>query len=55
MENAMLVRTDKGKITVIINKDQYTKKVHNFLTENSFHNLTKDPTNRDYKHLLKLL
>jgi hypothetical protein len=55
MENAMLVRTDKGKITVIINKDEYTKKVHNFLKENSFHNLTKDPTNRDHKHLLKVL
>jgi hypothetical protein len=55
MENTMIVRADKGKTTVIINKDEYTKKVHNFLTENSFHNLPQDPTNRDHKHLLKVL
>jgi hypothetical protein len=49
------IRADKGKTVVIIDTDEYTKKVHNFLTENNFHTLPKDPTNRDHKHLLKIL
>jgi hypothetical protein len=50
----MIVWADKGKTIVIIDTDEYTKKVHDFLTENNFHTLPKDPTNRDHK-LLKIL
>ena len=49
--NVMIVRADKGKTIVIINTDEYNKKVHNFLTENNFHTLQNDPTNKDHKHL----
>jgi len=51
----MIVRADKSKTIIIINTDEYTKKVHNFLTENNFHTLQNDPTNRDHKLLKKIL
>jgi uncharacterized SAM-dependent methyltransferase len=41
MENAMIVHADKGKTVVIINSDEYSKKVHIFLTENNFHTIKK--------------
>jgi hypothetical protein len=53
-ENAMIVRADKGKTMVIINSDEYSKKVHTFLTENNFHTLQENPT-KDHKQLLKTL
>jgi len=31
----MLVQADKGRATVIIYKEHYTTKIHNFLTENN--------------------
>jgi hypothetical protein len=34
IENAMIAKTDKGKTTVIIYKDEYAEKIHTFLTEN---------------------
>jgi hypothetical protein len=46
-DKAMTVRADKG--------NEYTKKVQNFLTENNFHTLQNDPTNRDHKLLQKIL
>jgi hypothetical protein len=42
MENAILVPTDKGKTIVIIHLDDYSKKVHNFLTKNKFQTLKKN-------------
>ena len=33
-ENAIVVKVDKGKTTVIIYSDDYSEKVHIFLTEN---------------------
>jgi hypothetical protein len=33
-ENAITVKADKGKTTIIIYSDDYSKKLHNFLTEN---------------------
>jgi len=54
-EKAMIVRVDKGRTIMIINTDEYTRKVQNFFTENNFHGLHKDPTKRDHKILQKLL
>jgi hypothetical protein len=34
---------------------EYTNKVHNFLTENNFQKLSKDPTTEDNKQLLKIM
>jgi len=47
----MIARANKGKTIIIINTDEYTKKVQNFLTENNFHTLQNNPTNRDHKIL----
>jgi hypothetical protein len=55
MENAILVPADKGKTTVIIYLDDYSKKVHNFLTENKFQTLQKTPTDKYQKLILKTL
>jgi hypothetical protein len=35
--------------------DEYTEKVNSFLTHNNFQKLTKDPTNKYHKHLLKTM
>jgi len=54
-ENAMLVQAEKGKTTVIVNSDEYSKKVHTFLTDNKFHLLQKDSTNKYQKLVQKTL
>ena len=36
-ENAMIAQADKGKTTVIMYTQDYTDKVHAFLSENNFH------------------
>jgi hypothetical protein len=51
----MIARADKGKTIIIINTDEYTKKVESFLTENDFHTLQNNPTNKDQKLLHKIL
>jgi hypothetical protein len=43
-ENAIMVPADKGKTTVIIYSDNYSNKVHAFLTENKFKTLQKKPS-----------
>ena len=53
--NAMLAQADKGRTTVIIYKEQYTNKIHNFLTENNIQPLHKNPINRDRKHIQEIL
>jgi hypothetical protein len=40
---------------ILYYSDEYTKKVHTFLTENNFHALQKYPTDKDQKRLLKIL
>ena len=42
--NLTLVRADKTKAIVIINKDRLKDKVHNFIKENHMNLLNKDPT-----------
>jgi hypothetical protein len=51
----MIARADKGKTTVIMYTQDYTKKVHNFLSENNFHALPNNPTHKDNKSIHKAL
>jgi hypothetical protein len=51
----MIVKADKGKTTVITKTDEYTNKVHNFLTKNNFHKFPQDPTKQDHQGLLKIM
>jgi len=53
--NATVVKTDKGKTCIIIYTDEYNKIVHNFLTENNFQKLQKDPTDKYQKLITKTL
>jgi len=43
-ENAIITRVDKGK--TIVNSNEYSEKVHFFLTVSNFNILTKDPTEK---------
>jgi len=45
-EKAIITETDKGKTIVIINSNEYSEKVHSFLTANNFNILTKDQTEK---------
>jgi len=49
MENAIIIKTDKGKTSVIIYSDDYAKKIYTFLSDNKFRMFKKIPlinTNR---------
>ena len=50
-ENAMITKADKGKTCVIIYTRDYAAKVHEFLNNNSFHTLKRNPTNK-YQELI---
>jgi hypothetical protein len=52
--NAMLVQAEKWRTTVIIYKEHYTNKIHNFLAENNIQLLPKNPINRDCKHIQEI-
>ena len=54
-ETAMVAKADKGKTCVIIYTDEYNKKGHNFLNENNFQKLQKDPTDKYQKLITKTL
>jgi len=45
-ENAIITQADKGKMIVILNSNEYSEKVHFFLTANNFNILTKDLTEK---------
>jgi hypothetical protein len=51
----MIARADKGKTTVIMYTQDYTNKVHTFLSENNFHILPNNPTDKDQKAIHKTL
>jgi hypothetical protein len=53
--SAMITLADKSKATVIIYKHEYDKKVHTFLTDNNFHTLPDNPTNKDQALTLKTM
>ena len=50
-ENEIIVQADKGKTIVIINAEEYSKKVLTFITDNNFHLIQKDPTTK-YQQLI---
>ena len=54
-ENATIARADKGKTTVIIYTQDYTDKVHAFLSENNFWTLTNNHIHKDHKTIHKRL
>jgi hypothetical protein len=54
-ENAILVPADNGKSIVIIYSDDYSNKLHIFLTEHIFQTLQENPTDKYQKLLLKTL
>jgi len=54
-ENAIITWADKGKNIVIINSNEYSEKVHSFLTVNNFNILTKDPTDKFHNLVHKTL
>jgi len=49
-EDAMITKADKGKTCVIIYNNDYANKVHNFLDNNNFQKLPKDPTDKYKKN-----
>jgi hypothetical protein len=51
----MIARADKGKTTVIMYTQDYTNKVHTFLSENNFRMLPNNPTHKDHKAIYKIL
>ena len=52
-ENAIIKSADKGKTIVIINSNEYSEKVHSFLTVNNFNILTKNLTEKFHKLIHK--
>jgi hypothetical protein len=54
-EKAIITQADKGKTVVIISSDEYSKKIHTFLTTNNFRTLTRDTTDRYQKRILKTI
>jgi hypothetical protein len=50
-ENATIVKADKGKTSVIIYTEDYNRKVYDFLDNNNFQKLPKDPTTKYQKHI----
>jgi hypothetical protein len=51
----MIVKADKGKTCVILYTSDYTNKTENFLNNNTFHKLPKDPTDKYQKNITKEL
>jgi hypothetical protein len=49
--NAMVAQADKGKTIIIIDVNEYSGKIHKFLSENNFQTLLKDPTEKYQKSL----
>jgi hypothetical protein len=54
-ENAIFTQTDKGKIIVIINSNEYSKKANSCLSVNNSKTLTKDPTDKFQKSVHKAM
>jgi hypothetical protein len=51
----LVTQADKGKTIVIINSNEYSKKVNSFLSVNDFKILTKDPTDKFQKSIHKAM
>jgi hypothetical protein len=53
--NLTIVKADKTKAIVIINKERLQKKVNNFITENQMQPLNKDPTETYQKQVIQTI
>ena len=53
--NAIVTHADKGKTIVIINTNEYDNKINQFLHDNNFHTLHKDPTNKYQKQIINIV
>ena len=42
----VILPADKGNSTVIMNKSEYTKKIHDIIVDTGFKTLKKDPTKK---------
>jgi len=51
----MLAQADKSRATVIIYKDDYTEKIHTFLTDNDIHPFPRNPIKKDCKLIQETL
>jgi hypothetical protein len=50
-EDAMIVKADNGTPCIILYTSDYTNKVENFLNNNNFQKLPKDPTDKYQKNI----
>jgi len=55
VENAIIVKADKSKTSVILYTDDYAEKVHTFLNDNNFQTIQTNPTDKFQKLLPKTL
>jgi predicted ribonuclease toxin of YeeF-YezG toxin-antitoxin module len=55
VENAVVTQADKGKTTVIINHNKYSKKVNDFISANNFKIMTRNPTEKLQKLIHKVM
>ena len=54
MDNIKIVKADKTKALVLIHDDLYNEKINNFLTDNNFTQLRKDPTKKFQKDMINI-
>ena len=50
-ENATITPADESKTIVVIYNDEYSNKVHTFLSENNIDTILKNPISKDQKHI----
>jgi hypothetical protein len=51
----MLAQADKSRTTVIIYKDDYSKKIYTFRTDNDIHPFPRNPIEKDCKLIQETL
>ena len=51
----MILTTDKGVAIVVLDKEKYTKKADELLSQSSYKNISADPTNKYKNKLITLL
>jgi alkaline phosphatase len=53
--NLVVIKADKRSTMVILNKDTYARKIDDFLQENQFMHLQKDPTEKYQKQVQQII
>jgi hypothetical protein len=51
LNNLLVILADKGKMTIIINKNTLDGKAHQFLADNQFSRLHTNPTDKCQKQI----